>query len=58
MKKMYIAICVDSDNDTTTLRNTNYEDLMDSVDSYGYDVLDVIEWEYDQWVESGFRVYK
>jgi hypothetical protein len=55
---MYIAICVDSDNDTTTLRNTNYEDLMDSVDNYGYDVLDVIEWDYDQWVESGFRVYK
>jgi hypothetical protein len=41
--KKYIAICVDYDGETIILEGTNYDMLMDDIDSFGYDVLDVEE---------------
>ena len=51
MKRIvYIATCINGDGDTIKITNTNYEALMDGIDRYGYDVLDVIEMDYQDWV--------
>lgn len=52
MKKIYIALCVDADGEEIEITNTDYNTLMEVVDSYGYDVVDVYELDYQYWLES------
>lgn len=47
---VYIATCINGDNETIKVTNTNYEALMDGIDRYGFDVLDVVEMDYEAWV--------
>jgi hypothetical protein len=49
MRKIYIAICVDADDNTIKITNDNYDALMEGIDRYGYDVEDVIEMDYEDW---------
>ena len=49
MKKVYIAKCIDGDGEPIEITHANYDALMEHIDAYGYDVLDVIEMDYDKW---------
>lgn len=40
---IYTAICRDYDGVKHILKGTNYDKLMDEIDSYGLDVEDVLE---------------
>ena len=52
MKRIiYIATCIDGDGETVKVTNENYDALMAGVDRYGYDVEDVIEMDYKDWVK-------
>ena len=51
MKRIvYIATCINGDGDTIKITNMDYEALMDGIDRYGFDVLDVVEMDYQDWV--------
>ena len=50
MSKIYIAICVNADGETIEITNTNYDALMDGIDRHGFDVEDVVEMEFMDWL--------
>ena len=50
--KVYIAKCIDGDGEPVKITNMNYDALMEGIDRYGYDVEDVIEMDYEEWVAS------
>lgn len=52
MTKIYIAICTDADGEEIEITNTDYDALMDGIDRYGFDVVDVIEMPYMDWLAS------
>ena len=52
MKKIYIALCVNADGEEIEITNDNYEALMEGIDRYGFDVVDVYELDYQYWLES------
>ena len=52
MKKIYIALCVDADGEEIEITNDNYDALMEDIDRYGFDVVDVYELDYQYWLES------
>ena len=52
MKKIYIATCVDADGEEIEITNDNYDALMDGIDRYGFDVVDVYELDHDYWSTS------
>ena len=52
MEKIYIAICIDADGNEVEITNTDYDALMDGIDRYGFDVVDVIEMPFMDWLVS------
>ena len=50
--KIYIARCVDAEGETIEITNDNYHALMDGIDRYGFDVVDVYELDHDYWSTS------
>ena len=49
---VYIAKCIDGDGEPIEITNMNYDALMEGIDTYGYDVLDVVEMDYTDWLAS------
>ena len=57
--KMYVAVVLDTDGTEIIIQNTNYDALVQGLEKYFKDLFTVIvEWDYNEWVESGCKVYK
>jgi len=55
MKKIYIATCLDADGEEIEITNDNYDALMDDIDRYGFDVVDVVEMDYKDWLAKNLN---
>jgi hypothetical protein len=57
--KMYIAVVLEKDGTEKIIKNTNYDALMQGLEKYFKDFFTIIvEWDYDQWVAGGYKVFK
>jgi hypothetical protein len=50
--KVYIATCLDRENNPATIRNTDYDELLEYADNFGYDIQEVTSMDWDDWIKS------